>query len=157
MQRSSNRQVEKFPLHLGLRRRRVILRSDGVCVHRTAHGVAVRQIKPDRIFDCRLPDEIGYLLGIYNDGYLGSDTDLGTFTDRKKEVAFLGEKVTDGKSCLTTFLTLVNRKSTSTSMNWRYPTEPADYYKGKRGGSGGRHFGGDICQLRRGKSGRINA
>ncbi|MCI8458540.1 MAG: DUF4832 domain-containing protein [Clostridia bacterium] len=46
--------------------------------------------------DCRIEkSDKAYRLGIYNDGYLGSDTDLGTFADRKKEVAFLGEKVTD--------------------------------------------------------------
>ena len=28
-------------------------------------------------------------LGCYNDGYLGSDTDLGTFVDREKEIEFL--------------------------------------------------------------------
>lgn len=30
-----------------------------------------------------------YRLGIYNDGYLGSGNDLGTYTDRQKEIAFL--------------------------------------------------------------------
>ncbi len=30
-----------------------------------------------------------YRLGIYNDGYLGSETDLGTYTDRQKEIEFL--------------------------------------------------------------------
>lgn len=36
-----------------------------------------------------------YRVGIYNDGFMGSDSDLGTYTDRKKEVAFLGSQVTD--------------------------------------------------------------
>ena len=30
-----------------------------------------------------------YRLGIFNDGYLGSDSDLGTFSDRQKEIAWL--------------------------------------------------------------------
>lgn len=33
-----------------------------------------------------------YRLGIYNDGYLGSDSDLGTFTDRGKEIDFLSKQ-----------------------------------------------------------------
>ena len=31
-----------------------------------------------------------YRLGVYNDGYLGSETDLGTFSDRQMETAWLG-------------------------------------------------------------------
>ena len=30
-----------------------------------------------------------YMLGLYNDGYLGSDSDLGTYTDREREISFL--------------------------------------------------------------------
>ncbi|MCM1437664.1 MAG: DUF4832 domain-containing protein [Roseburia sp.] len=30
-----------------------------------------------------------YRLGLYNDGYLGSDSDLGTYTDREREIEFL--------------------------------------------------------------------
>lgn len=30
-----------------------------------------------------------YYLGLYNDGYLGSDTDLGTYADRDRDIAFL--------------------------------------------------------------------
>lgn len=30
-----------------------------------------------------------YRLGVFNDGYLGSDSDLGTFTDREREIEFL--------------------------------------------------------------------
>lgn len=30
-----------------------------------------------------------YRLGLFNDGYLGSSTDLGTYTDREKEIPFL--------------------------------------------------------------------
>lgn len=33
-----------------------------------------------------------YRLGIYNDGYLGSETDLGTYTDREREVEFLSKQ-----------------------------------------------------------------
>lgn len=31
-------------------------------------------------------------VGVYNDGYLGSSTDLGTFTNRSAEVAFIGKQ-----------------------------------------------------------------
>ena len=31
-------------------------------------------------------------VGVYNDGYLGSSTDLGTFTNREAEVAFIGRQ-----------------------------------------------------------------
>ena len=31
-------------------------------------------------------------VGVYNDGYLGSSTDLGTFTNRETEVAFIGKQ-----------------------------------------------------------------
>lgn len=31
-------------------------------------------------------------VGVYNDGYLGSSTDLGTFTNRQAEVAFIGKQ-----------------------------------------------------------------
>ena len=30
-----------------------------------------------------------YRLGLFNDGYLGSDSDLGTYTNRQKEIAFI--------------------------------------------------------------------
>lgn len=33
-----------------------------------------------------------YRLGLYNDGYLGSDNDLGTYTDRQREVKFLSRQ-----------------------------------------------------------------
>lgn len=33
-----------------------------------------------------------YRLGIYNDGYLGSDTDLGTYTNRAKDIEFLSKQ-----------------------------------------------------------------
>lgn len=31
-------------------------------------------------------------VGVYNDGYLGSDSDLGTFSDRAAEIAFIGRQ-----------------------------------------------------------------
>ncbi len=31
-------------------------------------------------------------VGVYNDGYLGSSSDLGTFTDRAAETAFIGRQ-----------------------------------------------------------------
>lgn len=33
-----------------------------------------------------------YIVGIYNDGYLGNETDLGTFANRKKEVTWLNSQ-----------------------------------------------------------------
>ena len=36
-----------------------------------------------------LPGQKEYRVGIYNDGYLASDTDLGTYADRQKEIAWL--------------------------------------------------------------------
>ena len=33
-----------------------------------------------------------YRLGLYNDGYLGSDSDLGTYTNREKDIAFLSKQ-----------------------------------------------------------------
>ena len=33
-----------------------------------------------------------YQLGLYNDGYLGSNSDLGTYTDREREVEFLSRQ-----------------------------------------------------------------
>ncbi|MDE6667702.1 MAG: DUF4832 domain-containing protein [Clostridia bacterium] len=33
-----------------------------------------------------------YRLGLYNDGYLGSDSDLGTYTDREREIEFLSKQ-----------------------------------------------------------------
>lgn len=37
------------------------------------------------------PSSPAYRLGIYNDGYLGSGNDLGTYTDREREVEFLSK------------------------------------------------------------------
>lgn len=34
-------------------------------------------------------DSPAYRLGMFNDGYLGSSSDLGTYTDREREIAFL--------------------------------------------------------------------
>ncbi len=36
--------------------------------------------------------EKAYRLGLYNDGYLGSNSDLGTYTNREKEIAFLSRQ-----------------------------------------------------------------
>lgn len=33
-----------------------------------------------------------YMLGLYNDGYLGSSSDLGTYTEREKEIKFLSQQ-----------------------------------------------------------------
>lgn len=38
-----------------------------------------------------VPSSPAYRLGLYNDGYLGSDTDLGTYTDRTRETEFLSK------------------------------------------------------------------
>lgn len=34
--------------------------------------------------------ESAYRLGMFNDGYLGSDSDLGTYQDRERDIAFIG-------------------------------------------------------------------
>lgn len=36
--------------------------------------------------------EKAYRLGLYNDGYLGSDSDLGTYSDRAREIEFLSRQ-----------------------------------------------------------------
>ena len=38
------------------------------------------------------PDSEAYRLGLYNDGYLGSSSDLGTYTNREREVEFLSRQ-----------------------------------------------------------------
>ncbi len=38
------------------------------------------------------PEEKAYRLGLYNDGYLGSDNDLGTYTDRRLDIEFLSRQ-----------------------------------------------------------------
>lgn len=35
------------------------------------------------------PDEKAYRLGLYNDGYLGSESDLGTYRNRERDINFL--------------------------------------------------------------------
>lgn len=35
------------------------------------------------------PDEKAYRLGLYNDGYLGSESDLGTYSNRERDINFL--------------------------------------------------------------------
>lgn len=37
-------------------------------------------------------NEKAYRLGLYNDGYLGSNNDLGTYTDRARDIAFLSKQ-----------------------------------------------------------------
>lgn len=39
--------------------------------------------------DITVPGELSYRVGIYNDGYFGSDSDLGTYTNRKEEIKWL--------------------------------------------------------------------
>ncbi len=38
------------------------------------------------------PNDKAYRLGLYNDGYLGSDSDLGTYSDRRRDVSFLSRQ-----------------------------------------------------------------
>ncbi len=38
------------------------------------------------------PDEKAYRLGLYNDGYLGSDSDLGTYSNRERDTNFLSRQ-----------------------------------------------------------------
>lgn len=37
-------------------------------------------------------DSISYRLGLFNDGYLGSDSDLGTYTNRELETKWLANQ-----------------------------------------------------------------
>lgn len=39
-----------------------------------------------------IPETKAYRLGLFNDGYLGSDSDLGTYTDRAREIEFLSRQ-----------------------------------------------------------------
>lgn len=48
-------------------------------------GITINDIAGYKIADT----EKAYRLGLYNDGYLGSESDLGTYTDREKEIEFL--------------------------------------------------------------------
>ncbi len=41
--------------------------------------------------DYRIPEK-AYRLGIFNDGYLGSSSDLGTYSDRERDIAFLSKQ-----------------------------------------------------------------
>ncbi len=47
------------------------------------YGYSLSSLNDFSIKDCRL--------GVYNDGYLGSENDLGTYEDREKEVAWLSK------------------------------------------------------------------
>lgn len=50
-------------------------------------GITVNDIDGYKIS----PSTPAYRLGLYNDGYLGSGNDLGTYTDREREVEFLSK------------------------------------------------------------------
>ena len=60
-------------------------------------------------------DSPAYRLGIFNDGYLGSSSDLGTYTDREKDIAFLKTKRsicrTAAKSLLRQALCTISRSA----------------------------------------------
>lgn len=45
----------------------------------------------DNLDSFTFPNEDSKRLGVFNDGYLGSDTDLGTYDDREKEVNWLSK------------------------------------------------------------------
>ena len=50
-------------------------------------------ITMDEAETCEIPaTENSYRLGLYNDGFLGSDSDLGTYTNREKEIKFLNRQ-----------------------------------------------------------------
>ena len=51
-------------------------------------GITVNQIENYAVSST----DKAYRLGIYNDGYLGSQTDVGTYTNREKEVEFLSKQ-----------------------------------------------------------------
>lgn len=51
-------------------------------------GVKVTELKDLDIE----PQSEGYRIGVFNDGYLGSATDLGTYSDREKEIAWLNKQ-----------------------------------------------------------------
>lgn len=51
-------------------------------------GITVNQIENYAVSST----DKAYCLGIYNDGYLGSQTDVGTYTNREKEVEFLSKQ-----------------------------------------------------------------
>ena len=50
-------------------------------------------IKPEKIAEDRTqPGQRGYRIGIYDDGYLGSDSDLGTYLNRERELEWLRQQ-----------------------------------------------------------------
>lgn len=51
-------------------------------------GIAVYDLK----YFTALPGTDAYRLGVFNDGYLGSETDLGTYVDREGEIGFLSRQ-----------------------------------------------------------------
>ena len=47
-------------------------------------------ISDDKVEEISIsPDEKAYRLGLYNDGYLGSENDLGTYRNRERDINFL--------------------------------------------------------------------
>ncbi len=47
-------------------------------------------ISDDKVEEISIsPDEKAYRLGLYNDGYLGSESDLGTYRNRERDINFL--------------------------------------------------------------------
>ncbi len=47
-------------------------------------------VTPDNMEEISIsPDEKAYRLGLYNDGYLGSESDLGTYGNRERDINFL--------------------------------------------------------------------
>ena len=51
-------------------------------------GVSIKSIDSD----VTTPEQAAYRVGVYNDGYLGSYDDRGTFRDREREVAWLSNQ-----------------------------------------------------------------
>lgn len=51
-------------------------------------NIAINQIEQNQTTE----NEEAYRVGIFNDGYLGSKSDLGTFRDRKKEIQWLNQQ-----------------------------------------------------------------
>ena len=73
-------------------------------------GITVNQIENYAVSST----DKAYRLGIYNDGYLGSQTDVGTYTNREKEVEFLVSKL---RTCRTEGKWLCRTALCTTSIN----------------------------------------
>lgn len=63
------------------------------------------------------PNMLSYRLGIYDDGYLGSSSDLGTYRNREKEISFL-----DSQNTHTTFggEAVINYDNNAKIDNYKY-------------------------------------